>query len=160
MVLREIVKNVESSPEYKKFHKENPDYHLASVFSVGNVEWNVGYYSKKSDKMVTFDTNPIKMNPPDDVFKKEGTVHSLDMTKVKTRIDQVNRICDELTTKKYKTTDVTKKIIILQHHEQLIYNITLLTSTFNVINIRIDASNGNILHDSMSSALSFQDKTA
>lgn len=153
---KEIVTDVETSDAYKTFHSENPDYYLAMVFSIGDA-WKVAYYSPAADLIVTFDTDPIKQGLPEEVFKEEdGTVEPINISDVNITIEKINQECDILHQLKYNLHPIQKKIIMLQNHGQLMYNVTMLTQTMSVINIRIDAKTGELLSDRITSAMSFK----
>lgn len=160
MALKDSVKKVESSKVFKDFIKANPDYFLAHCFAMltenekeKDIKWELGYYSEKTDKVVVFETEPINMRPEEDAFKKDGTIRKLDIKKVKINITKALKICDELVDKKYPNRSITKKIIILQNLEKEIYNITLVTLSFDILNIRLDAATGEILSDNIQSIM-------
>ena len=157
MDAKKAVEKVEKSKEYKEFKAENPDYYLASCFDMGD-GWTIGYYSIKTDEIITFDADPIKQNPPDHVFKKEDVLKELDLSKVKFPFDKAKKMASDLHKKKYSAHKVNKTIVILQDHGQLMYNITMITSSFNVINIKIDAISGKLISESITSALAFKEK--
>jgi hypothetical protein len=119
-----------------------------------DIKWELGFYSEKADKIVVFETEPkINMRPEEDAFKKEGTIKKLDINKIKLNISKALKICDELVNKKYPHRSITKKIIILQNLDKQIYNITLVTLSFDILNIRIDAINGEVLSDNIQSIM-------
>jgi len=166
MALKEVVKKVESSKSFKQFIKSHPDYFLAHCFSMlvegekekgakkQDIKWELGYYSLKTDKIVVFETEPkINMRPEEDAFKKEGIIKKLDIAKVKISISKALKVCDELVDKKYPNRSITKKIIILQNLDKQIYNITLVTLSFDILNIRIDAITGEVLSDNIQSIM-------
>ena len=124
----------------EKFEKEN----------------QAGYYSPKTDKIVTFNFEPFKINPPEDLFKKESVVEKLELKDVKVSVKKAMETCEELRKKKYKKHKVGKKLIILQKLEKPIYNITFITQSFFVINIKLDASNNKIIKETMKAAISFK----
>jgi len=159
--LKEVVKKVESSKAFKSFKKEHQDYFLAHCFAMlvegekeKDIKWELGYYSEKADKIVVFEIMPkVNMRPEEDAFKKEGTIKKLDIKKVKINLAKALKICDELTNKKYPNRSITKKIIILQNLEKEMYNITLVTLSFDILNVRVDASTGKILSDNIQSIM-------
>jgi hypothetical protein len=161
MTLKDNVKKVESSKIFKDFIKANPDYFLAHCFAMlvegekeKDIKWELGYYSEKTDKVVVFETTPnINMRPEEDAFKKDGTIKKLDIKKVKINVSKALKSCEELTTKKYPNRNITKKIIILQNLEKEIFNITLVTLSFDILNIRIDAATGEVLSDNIQSIM-------
>jgi uncharacterized membrane protein YkoI len=161
MDLKQTIKKVESSKAFKSFFKAHPHYFLAHCFAMlvegekeKDIKWELGYYSEKTDKIVVFETMPkVNMRPEEDAFKKDGTIKKLDIKKVKISLTKALKICDELTNKKYPNRSITKKIIILQNLEKEIYNITLVTLSFDILNIRIDATSGEVLSDNIQSIM-------
>lgn len=160
MILKQTIKRVEASKAYKGFIKENPDYYLVHCFAMlggGDKEykWELGYYSEKTDRMVVFETEPrVSMRPEEEAFKKAGTVKKLDMSKVRIGVGKALSTCDDLVKRKYPKQIVTKKIIILQHLDKQVFNITLVTQSFNILNIKIDAATGEVLHENIQSIMS------
>jgi uncharacterized membrane protein YkoI len=64
------------------------------------------------------------------------------------------KACDELVASKYPGKSVTKRIIILQNLEAQVYNITLVTLSFDIINIKVDAVTGKVLADNIQNIMS------
>jgi len=159
MNIKQTIKKVESSKAFKSFIRAHPDYFLAHCFTMvsegdKSFVWELGYYSEKTDKLVVFETEPkIIMRPEEDAFKKEGTIKKLELNKVKISTSKVLDICDELVKKKYSGQSITKKIIILQNLEKQIFNITLVTLSFNILNIKIDAASGEVVSDNIQSIM-------
>lgn len=161
MDLKQTIKKVENSKAFKSFIKAQPDYFLAHCFAMlesnekeKDIKWELGYYSEKTDKVVVFETMPkVNMRPEEDAFKKDGTIKKLGLGKVKINIGKALKICDELVDKKYPNRSITKKIIILQNLEKEVYNITLVTLSFDILNIRIDANTGDVLSDNIQSIM-------
>jgi uncharacterized protein YpmB len=52
----------------------------------------------------------------------------------------------------------TKKIFILQQKESPIWNITYLTQSLNILNMKINAETGQIIEEKIESAMNFQKK--
>lgn len=118
-------------------------------------KWELGYYSKKTDRIVVFETSPkIKKRPEEEAFKRKGSINRLDLNKVRISASQALKKCNELVSKKYSGQSITKKIIILQNIKSEVYNITLVSRGFNIINTRIDAENGKVTKHNMQSILS------
>ncbi len=160
MTLKQLVKKVGESKAFKQFIKQNPDYYLVHCFcmlddSSKDFNWELGYYSVKHDKLVVFETAPeIKMRPEEDAFKKEGIVKKLELGKVKVDVKKALKACDELVQKKYPGKSITKKIIVLQNIETQLYNITLVTMSFDIVNIRVDSATGEVLSDNIQNIMS------
>jgi uncharacterized membrane protein YkoI len=160
MNLKQALKKVEQKKIFKKFIKDSPDYYLAHCFTTFQEgerkhKWELGYYSEKTDKLVVFETEPkIIMRDAEEAFKKEGTIKKLELSKVKISLSKALGICDELLKSKYPNRTITQKIIILQHLDQQLYNITLVTVSFDILNIRIDAATGEVISDNIQNIIS------
>ncbi|MFH1073354.1 MAG: hypothetical protein V1743_08045, partial [Nanoarchaeota archaeon] len=158
---KEIVEKLEASQEFKSFLKQNPDYYLSSIFSFKdgrNEGWKVGYYSPKKDKIVSFSLNPVSHDAPEEVFKDEAIVEKLNLEKVKIDIDNALKICDELHSRKYAMHTCTKRFVVLQNYKQTMYNVTMITDTFNIINIKLDAEDGKVISEFLKPAMAFEQK--
>lgn len=164
MILKQTIKNVEASKVFKSFIKEHPDYYLVHCFtmvdeSTKKYKWELGYYSEKTDKMVVFETEPeIVMKPEEEAFKKQATIKKLDLSKVKISVSKALDICNNLVKDKYPKQSITKKIIILQHLDKQVYNITLVTGSFNILNIKIDANTGEVLQENIQNIMNLAKK--
>ncbi len=89
MNFKEALEKLKKSKEFKSWIKEHKEAYLAHGFVMidgkDSTEWQIGYYVKKHDKMVSFFVeDEIKVSPETEVFKKEATeVNVLDDSKVK-----------------------------------------------------------------------------
>jgi len=160
MDIKQYLKKVAESKVYKHFMKQHKDYFLVHCFTMlseGDKEfkWELGYYSEKTDKLVVFEASPkISMRPEEEAFKPEGTIKKLEMSKVKTSLSKALKACDELVASKYPGKSITKRIIILQSLDKQVFNITLVTLSFDILNIKIDASTGEVLSDNIQNIMS------
>ncbi|MBU1198544.1 MAG: hypothetical protein KKF46_02475 [Nanoarchaeota archaeon] len=160
MILKDAVKKVEESKVFKAFIKEHSDYYLVHCFTMFDEgerkhKWELGYYSQKTDKMVVFETDPkVNMKPEEEAFKKEGTVKKLEISKVKISPSSALEISTGLVKNKYPAQLITKRIVILQNLDKQVYNITLISANFSILNIRIDSSTGEVLQDNIQNIMS------
>ncbi|MBI4158927.1 hypothetical protein HY500_01565 [Candidatus Woesearchaeota archaeon] len=152
----EFFKKLENSQIFKDWKKENKNYFLCSCFSIidGKEEfWQFDYYNKKSHKITSFKVDSfIEVSPDDDVFSDEkNLIKEIELKDLKIEIPE---LLDKLS-RKYKEEGIMKKIVILQNSDELIWNISLLSSTMNLINARVSASTGKILEEKSESVLKF-----
>jgi len=160
MILKQAIKKVEQSKVFKAFIKKHPDYYLVHCFTMAGMaekrfKWELGYYSEKTDRMVVFEIEPkVIMRPEEEAFKKTGTIKKLELGKVKVSVSMALKACDELVKGKYPRESITKRIIILQHLDKQVYNITLVSRSFNILNIKIDAATGEVLKENIQSIMS------
>ena len=163
--LKDSLNSLESSDEFKNFRKNNKRAYLCSFFRiVGESEssdWQIDFYLPEKDKMTSFSvSDKVKIIDADSkIFKKkEKTVDPLNLDKLKINLDNAFSIIEELKNKKYRNEEIGKKIIILQSIKIPMWNITYLTTSLNILNVKINAVSGKILEESFKPALSFQAK--
>ena len=90
------------------------------------------------------------------IFKPEDQkVHELELKKVKISMEEALNMVENIRLEKYGKEIPAKKIIILQQLKKPTWNITFLTSALNVLNVKVDASSGMAIEDSLVAALSF-----
>ena len=160
MVLKTIEK-LENSNVFKEWKKENKYYYLAHAFLMIDPqvkrEWQIGYYNKQKDKIVTFCVDKkITKNPEEDVFKKKGIVDKLDLSKVKVSYEKALKITEKFQKEKYSAHETEKKILILQNLEKQIWNITFISKAFATLNIKVDAEDGKIISHNLTKLFSFE----
>jgi hypothetical protein len=164
MDVNNIINKLEDSDEYKDFIKNNPGHYLVHVFSLVDEahgdDWQIGYYSKKTDKVTVFDCSDdaLKMMPPQEAFKEKNYIEPLDISKVKTSRKDAVEIADDVLKEYYRSESVIKMIILLQNLPEFgqIWNMTVVTSSFSVINIKINAQDSTVIKHSKESLLGWK----
>jgi hypothetical protein len=155
MNVQSLLEKVESSSVFTAWRNDHSSPYLAHVFIMYDndtvMDQQVGYFDPDKDKMNSFTItgNDITLIPEADVFKKPnaGEVKPLDTASISVSFDEVKEQCEKLLKEKYHTT-ASKKIFILQHlPEGQVWNCTFLTSGFATMNVRVDASSGEVLKD-------------
>lgn len=162
--MEEIKKRFEEIKKNKKFKdytKENPKSYLSGMF-LNEGKWEFDFYCPEKHKITTFslDQNDVVVKPAEKIFQKEEKViHKIDLDKIKINLDMALDIVDELFEKKGVSEQINKKIIILQNIDgNEVWNITYLTSCFNIMNVKIDAVSGKIVHENFESILNLRVK--
>lgn len=143
--MKEILEKVTSSDVFKKWKKE--DNYLVSFFFMGD-EWSVDFYSSKSKKITSFlvkESGTEKSKGEKAFQKEEKNIEELKLDEVKITLNQAKSIISEIKKEKAPQEDITKEIIILQKKKTPVWNITYITSSFNVLNVKINAINKEIL---------------
>jgi len=159
MNVHQAIELIESSPKFKSFFFDNKDYYLVHCFVMfeneKRGEWQAGYYSRKTDKVVVFTAGEeVTKSPEEEVFKKGGVVEPLDASLVKVSLDEALSKAEGVREEKHSAEKVTKRIVILQTIDgEPTWNITLVTHAFSLINVRVHAGSGEVLHTSSSSVL-------
>ncbi len=158
--LKELYDTIQSSKEFKDWHKKNPDFYLCSFFTIlDEKRWQVDYYSPSKDRITSFTCEKkVKiLNVDSKIFKKEGLkVDKLNLNKIKINLKKALDIVSDIKNKKYPNEKANKIIIILQKIKKPLWINTYLTSTFNILNAKIDAKSGKIIEEKIMPALSFK----
>ena len=152
--IKKFLQELEESKVFKKFKKNNPIAYNSSVSKIQN-QLQIDFYDPNEDKITSFTKkdNEIVMQKSE-IFRKEKIkIPELKISKVKITLEEIEKIISE----KYQEIP-TKKIFILQQTEFPIWNITYLTQSLNILNIKINAESGEIIEEKMESALNFQKK--
>ncbi len=155
MEIQEYIDKVETSETYKSWIDKNPDYYLVHLFSMTGSVPQVGYYSGEEDKIVTFVLDSeIRQNPAEESFKKEGAIPRLILDDVRIDISKAAGTASDLNKKEYMGENIDKQLMILQTLDgRPVYNVTLITSSFHYVNVKIDAADGSIIDHSRNSIL-------
>jgi uncharacterized membrane protein YkoI len=127
----------------------HPNAYLVHFFFMTGLDLQIGYYEKESDTITTFTiADKVVQNPSSDVFKEEQTVSVLDFAQTKVSFEEAMEIAVALQKEKYGADIPTKDIVVLQTiGERALYNVTFITQSFHLLNIRIDASSGEVVSD-------------
>jgi len=162
LMIRKIIKKLESSQEFKEWKKDNKDSYISYVFKMPDEmapdEWQIGFYNK-NDTITTFMVkDTVHMMPESKIFKKPGeNVLKLDINKIKIDPEKALQKAEELQQKKYETEPIIKRILLLQNLSVgQVYNITFLTRTFKTLNIKIDSKTGKIVKHELASLMEFK----
>ncbi|MBT6995443.1 hypothetical protein HN953_02350 [Candidatus Woesearchaeota archaeon] len=152
--IKKFLQELEESKVFQEFKKNNPIAYNSSVSKIQN-QLQIDFYDPNEDKITSFTKkdNEIVMQKSE-IFRKEKIkIPELKISKVKITSEEIEKIISE----KYQEIP-TKKIFILQQTEFPIWNITYLTQSLNILNIKINAESGEIIEEKMESALNFQKK--
>lgn len=158
----DLLKKVESSKEFKDYKKDHKNAYLCSIFMTES-QTQLSFYSKKTKLVTSFkikNNKVLLIGKDEKIFQKEKKdLEELHLDKIKVDSTKAEELVNNLLKEKYPDETPKKEIIILQIiNSKVVWNITKITSTFNIINIKIDASSGDILEDKMESVLNFKQK--
>ncbi len=149
MNISENYSKIINSGEFKGFKKENPDSFLANVF-LDKDGWQFNFSYNK--KMISFFIEKdIVKTEESEAYEKNPELEELKIKEIKIDLEKAEEI-----TKKITDEEITKKIIILQQREFPIWNITYITSSLNVLNVRINAISGEITNQKEENILNFK----
>lgn len=153
------IQRLEQSEIFMKFKEQQDDYYLAHAFSMfqslnSKPEWQIGYYSKKEDKIVSFETNPFSILPAQEVFKKSDSIPLLDLKVVDVPFTKALDICNSLMQEKNSAEQITRIILLLQTINDVpTYNITFVTSSLSMLLFKIDAITGKLISNEKKSLM-------
>ena len=156
----ELLKKVESSNEFKDYKKDHQNAYLCSIF-LTETQLQFSFYSKKTKLVTSFKLEGDKVTlvgKDEKIFQKEKKdLQELNLNEIKVDLNKAKELTNNFIKEKYPHETPNKEIIILQViNNKIVWNITKITSTFNIINIKLDASSGNIIEDKIESALNFK----
>ncbi len=141
-MLEELKKTVKEIGLFK-------DRYLVSCFMMNN-EWRVDYYSPKEHVIYTYFKVDNKLKEQkDEIFQKEKKLlEKLDLEKVKIHyLEALEKV--EVESDKY--------IIILQVIDnEVVWNVTILTTEFRIYNAKISAETGKKLSEEECNMLDFK----
>ena len=148
-------------------------------------EWLLSYYDKKDDSFTTFSSLGTQRAAREQAFKKGKSLPKLDAGAVHLVISKGIEIAEGVRTTNYKGEETSRIIAILQpltQNEILagnesdggkgnrkskaapkasvcpVWNITYITTAYNVINVKIDAETGKVLSHRLSGVMDFMQK--
>ncbi|MFH0875419.1 MAG: hypothetical protein V1859_05760 [archaeon] len=156
---------LDSSAVFEEWKKENRDAFLANGFCIfdnlEDAEWQVGYYVPSADVLATFNVSKnITKNPDSPMFRdeeKEKDVKKIDTTQIRITFMEAVVKTEHMQNQKYPAHTPQKRFAVLQYIQGiLLWNITYVTTTFNTLNIKIDAVTGNIISDELISIFQVQ----
>ncbi len=164
--VKDALKALEESKIFLEYKKDNSKSYLVNAFTMvepkhPDIVWQLGYYNKNKDRIVTFVINDeVERHPESEVFKEKDTISPLEISKVKIGVETGIENALKCQKKKYPRDFPMKSIILLQNFEgHSIYNITFVTQTFKTLNIKISSQDGRVVDDKIHSLFDFNDKS-
>lgn len=156
MNFKNDIEKIKNSEAFKNLDKK---LYLCSCFSIDN-EWQYDFYDKKSKKITSFKIGKeIEILEESKAFQKEEVdVEELSLDMVKMELNDALDKVEEIMSKKSAGEEVNKKIIILQCLKVPLWNISFLTSCFNILNVKINAENKEIISEKFESLMNFRVK--
>lgn len=160
--LSELLKLVEDSETFKRWKITHNDSYLCSLFKnvsgIQNPEWQFHYYQPEKDTITVFNAGAeIKIVEEDSEIlkKKNDKVEELKLDNVKIDLIQALNIIDTFHKNNYPQEIIVNKIIILQKLNRVVWNVTYITTTFNMSNVKVDAESGDIVEESIRQLLKY-----
>ncbi len=143
----------------KEFKHEKFLCSILLISDINNIEkaaWQIDFYNEDSDTVNTYTIgDEVEASPESKIFKDGKTkIERLQLDEVKTDFNEIyDHALDIL--KKHKENAV-KVIIILQKQKHVLWNILFITKGFNILNIKIDAEDGKVIEEKITSFVKFE----
>jgi len=137
-----VLKRLNTSPKFQTYIKKNPDSYLTNAICID--EWQINYFSPKTELITIFKINTkitSKIVSEKRIFPKLNLNLKLDLK-------DALKILKKQISKFYSSETFTKTIIILQQDKEPLWNITKLSSSIKIFNMKISALSGKIIHES------------
>ncbi len=158
------VDKVENSSVFSAFNADNPSHYLVHAFAATKdlnaiPTLELGYYSKDHDKITVFKTEPIAIMPAEDVFKEKGVLQRLDVEALRFGLSDALLVADCTHKESYSKHPVLQAFCALQYndvYDRPVWNITLVLGTLHMLNLKIDAINGEILVKDLQNIMSLR----
>ncbi len=165
MDIKEILGKLEQNKNFKQWKNKNPNSYFSYAFNLLHEEsgdgLQIGFYNKDDDKVTTFsiEDDKVEVREEEEIFKKpDMSVNKIDVDKIKLPIKVILENADSFRKKNYPNELEEKVITILQNLDGLgdIWNLTYITKSFNTLNLKIGAENGQVLKHKLTSIFDFK----
>ena len=151
--LKDILSNLEKTDTFKKWKSTHKNSFLSSFFIVDAQGWQLAFYSPSNKKMSTFLKDRL-VQADSAIFKhKEDKVEQLNLDEASLSMEEALNIAKKELEATKPGLRTTKTIIVLQKIENVLWNISFLTSSFYIFNIKINAANKQIISQDFISSL-------
>jgi len=165
MSFHRALEHLTAHETFRAWRDENPDHYLVHGFLMlgpdVKSEWQVGFYHPNADTIAAFavdEQGNVMANPPSEAFKQDTVIKELQASTVAHDVDRALADAEEHRAAKYPGHEPARTIVLLQHLERgQIWNITFVTKTFAVCNVKLDAATHEVLHSSCETLLAWGD---
>lgn len=131
-------------------------YLVHGFFSEGT--WQVGFYNADDDRITAYvAADFVTRQTPEQVFKQDATVPALRLEDVQLSLEDAEGIARTSLETNHPGHPATKLIVLVQTINGVAcYNITVVTATLHMYNIKIDASSGAVVSELFDSIMSLK----
>ncbi|MFH1839700.1 MAG: hypothetical protein ABH849_00955 [Nanoarchaeota archaeon] len=152
--LKEKLKEIKELDKFKDWNGKHFDAYLCSIFVADKLQFD--FYDPETDRITSFNGEEV-IEEQEILRKEKKKLIELKLDDLKIDLDNVKEIIKKLIDEKYKGESSNKEIVFLQNFEdKIIWNVTYITDTFNILNIKVDAKTGEILFEKIESALNWK----
>ncbi len=153
-ILKQNLEEIKGSQEFKEWKRKHSKAYLCGAFL--DKKWQIDFYDPSTDKITTFHIDNGFLFEEGEIFKSKKKIKELNLNKVKVDLEKALNLIKKLIDERYNHQEETNKIIILQHLEKQVWNITYVMKNLNILNVKIDTETGKIIHEDYGQLLSFK----
>ena len=155
MDLKKKHQELENCTLFQEWKHEHPTAYLVHFFCINEDEVQIAYYEQEQDAITTFTLGKTFTKTVDkEILKEHKHIPTLHIEKVGITEDGAKEAALSLQKQKYSGDQITKQIIVLQTIDnEAIYNMTFVTMTFKMWNVRVNAMSGKIIFEQMRSLM-------
>jgi len=146
-----VIEAVEKSDAFCKWQEAHPEGYLAHVFVFVENDvpngWQIGYVEGENVVPFLVNGDDVAQGESSEVFKKpDSKIMKLDVDSIKLTVIEAVAKAREHQEEKFPREQGQKAICILQDLPEVgqVWNITFITMTMKTLNIKVDASTGDI----------------
>lgn len=137
--------------------------YLAHAFFMedGNNEWQIGYVDPEDESITVFvvSKDAVTKNPPAEAFKKpDQSIEELKLEDVKISSSDALASAKKHLSEKHPNHPLKQAILLLQVLDDVgqVYNITLVTETFHMYNVKLDSTSGEVVDEKFDHLMSLR----
>ncbi|MDD5254142.1 MAG: hypothetical protein PHG05_03510 [Candidatus Nanoarchaeia archaeon] len=160
--LKNSLKRVKDSEEYKDFIKNYPESYLCAGFIMyqpgkeKESEWQIDYYTKDTKKITTFvhEKGKLIVKECNEIFQKvKKDLDELKIKDIKIDFDEAIKTLNKLRDEKYSKEKEMDIIVVLQKG---LWSITYVTTGFNILHLDINSKTGETSNEIFEPVLNFK----
>lgn len=137
--------------------------YLAHAFFMddGHEEWQIGFVNPSDEEITVFvvSEDSVTKNPPAEALKKPGeTINELVLEDVGVLAHDALASAKKHLSENYEGHPLKQSIVLLQNLSEYgqVYNITLVTETFHMLNIKLSSSSGEVVSEKFDHLMSLK----
>ncbi|MBS3073556.1 hypothetical protein J4465_02050 [Candidatus Pacearchaeota archaeon] len=156
MSFKQLLKEIESSKEYKQFNKQYPDSFLSSAFFIVNKNFEiemrqVDFFITSENKIMSFilDQTDCLQQKLGELYNKDAKItkkeNEIDPKEVSIEFKELQKSIKE----KIKYLDDLNKVIVVLHKKdkKTIWSLTCMLTSLKITSLSIDAKSGKLLEE-------------
>ncbi|MDD5331592.1 MAG: hypothetical protein PHE43_02095 [Candidatus Nanoarchaeia archaeon] len=167
--LKDSWEKLQKSKEYKEFIKKNKDSYLCAGFIIyksgkeKEANWQIDVYIKETKNIATFifEKDKVVVKETNEIFQKvKKDLEELKLGELKIDFKKALKIFNKLRDTKYPKEKELDIIVVLQKTGNPCWNITYITTGFNMLHLDIDAITGETSNELFEPVMNFSQQVA